>query len=237
MRSEVNPNPTIVFIPKNYKNDALNVTEMATLNGYPSISYHTDYFNTWLAQNSEIINLSLDNERFNYEIGLAQDATNYMGNQISNAMSADIGGFISDSANLVFDSYRNATNFDYSIKNQMAQIEKQSMLANKSSMGSGTTTLIGYELQNQDVFSRYTIKAQFARRLDKFFDMYGYLTNELKIPNLNSRPNWNYVKTLGVNIIADIPQEDLLQIKNYFDNGITLWHNPSTFLDYSQNNR
>lgn len=87
MRSEVNPNPTIVFIPKNYKNDSVNVTEMATLNGYPSISYHTDFYNSWLAQNSEIINLSLENEKFNYEIGVAQDSVNYMGNQITNALT------------------------------------------------------------------------------------------------------------------------------------------------------
>ena len=26
------------------------------------------------------------------------------------------------------------------------------------------------------------------------------------------------------------------KIKDIFDNGITFWHNPSTFLDYSQSN-
>ena len=67
--------------------------------------------------------------------------------------------------------------------------------------------------------------------------MYGYSTNTLKIPNLNNRPNWNYIKTIGINIVADIPQEDLQTIKNIFDNGVTLWHKPTTFLDYSQNNR
>ena len=67
--------------------------------------------------------------------------------------------------------------------------------------------------------------------------MYGYLTNTVKTPNLNNRPNWNYVKTIGANILGNIPQYDLQAIKDIFDNGVTLWHNPSTFLDYSQNNR
>ena len=84
---------------------------------------------------------------------------------------------------------------------------------------------------------KYTIKKQFAERIDKFFDMYGYLTNTVKIPNINNRPNWNYIKTIGSNIIGDIPQEDIQSLKNMFDNGITLWHNKNTFLDYSQNNR
>lgn len=65
----------------------------------------------------------------------------------------------------------------------------------------------------------------------------GYQTNELKIPNINNRPNWNYVKTQGINLIGNIPNEDLEIIKTLFNSGITLWHNPSTFLDYSQNNR
>ena len=30
--------------------------------------------------------------------------------------------------------------------------------------------------------------------------------------------------------------EDLQEIKRMFDNGITLWHDTSKFLDYSQNN-
>lgn len=97
--------------------------------------------------------------------------------------------------------------------------------------------MIGYDKFDKNIFTRYTIKRQFAERIDKFFDMYGYLTNTVKIPNLNNRPNWNYVKTIGLNVIADIPQLDLQEIKYMFDNGITLWHNTATFLDYSQNNR
>ena len=96
---------------------------------------------------------------------------------------------------------------------------------------------MGYDLNNKNIFTRYTIKKQFAERIDKFFDMYGYLTNTVKIPNLNNRPNWNYVKTIGANIIADIPQQDLQILKDMFNNGVTLWHNKDTFLDYSQNNR
>ena len=100
---------------------------------------------------------------------------------------------------------------------------------------------IGYEYMNSDVFTRYSIKRQFAERIDLYFDMYGYQTNTLKLPNLNNRPNWNYVKTLGLNILqktgSNVPQEDLQTFKDIFDEGVTLWHNPATFLDYSQNNR
>ena len=119
----------------------------------------------------------------------------------------------------------------------MAQIEKQAMLPDNASLSSSNSTLLGYNMFDKNIFTRYTIKKEFAERLDKYFDMYGYTINELKNININSRPNWNYIKTQGANILGDIPQYDLQSIKEMFDNGITFWHNPETFLDYSQNNR
>lgn len=103
--------------------------------------------------------------------------------------------------------------------------------------GGSNATLLGYDLIDNNVFSRYSIKFEFAKRIDLYFDMYGYLINEVKVPNLNSRPNWNYVKTIGSNIVGNIPQMDLLALKNIFDNGVTLWHNSQNFLDYTSNNR
>ena len=60
--------------------------------------------------------------------------------------------------------------------------------------------------------------------------------NEVKVPNIYSRANWNYIKTVGCYIQADIPQEDLEEIKSLFDKGITFWHNPATFMDYTRTN-
>lgn len=81
-----------------------------------------------------------------------------------------------------------------------------------------------------------TIKSQFARVIDDFFSMYGYKTNRVKVPNIEGRSNWNYVKTIDINITGEIPQDDMQKIKDIFNDGITFWHNPSTFLDYSQSN-
>ena len=66
---------------------------------------------------------------------------------------------------------------------------------------------------------------------------FGYQTNKFKIPNINNRPTWNYVKTLACNINANIPQADLAEIKDMFNSGITLWHNTTNFKNYYANNR
>ena len=240
--SEINPNPNVYFVPKNFKGvSGVNVSESAVVSGYPSISWKSDYFSNWLAQNSDIVNLNLERDQFNYELGVAKDSANYMGKQISNAMTLNLGGFAMDSANLLLDTYGNSVNHDYDIKQTMAQVQKTSMLPNTGNVGGSNATLLGYDLYNQDIFTRYSIKRQFAERIDMYFDMYGYQTNKVKLPNITGRPNWNYVKTMGLNVLqkptSNVPQEDLQEFKAIFNNGVTLWHNPLTFLDYSQNNR
>lgn len=235
--SEINLNPTVNFIPQNYRGSfGDSLQDIAEMNGYPNISYKNDVFNTWLAQNSEIISLNMQQEQFNYEIGAYQTAINSMSNAISQASKGDLAA-LGTGANLGYELAKQDVNHDFYIKQQMAQIEKQKLLPDNASLSSNNATLMGYDLINKNIFTRYTIKKQFAERIDKFFDMYGYLTNNVKIPNLNNRPNWNYVKTIGANILGNIPQQDLQALKNMFDNGITLWHNKDTFLDYSQNNR
>ena len=79
-------------------------------------------------------------------------------------------------------------------------------------------------------------KKSFKQRIDEFWNCYGYKTNLVKLPNITGRRNWNFVRTIGCYIEADIPQQDLQEIKSMFNRGITFWHNPATFADYSQNN-
>ena len=81
-----------------------------------------------------------------------------------------------------------------------------------------------------------SIREEYAKIIDGFFDMYGYKVNETKIPNIKSRTNWNYLKTQNVNLVGDIPDNDIQELKDIMNSGITFWHNPQTFLDYSQTN-
>lgn len=74
----------------------------------------------------------------------------------------------------------------------------------------------------------YVIKKQitdeYIKKLEDYFKMFGYKTNEVKVPNLNTRRSWNYVQTADCQITGNLNREDLEKIKSVFDNGITLWH-------------
>ena len=238
--SEINPNPTVQFIPQNYRGaNGDSLSDNVSLNGYPTISFKTDTFNTWLAQNSEIVSLQMQQENYNYQIDAIKGGMGMLGD-MGKMLSGDTGSMTSGFTGYIdkgIELMKLDKNHEFYVKNMMAQIEKQSMLPDNASLSSSNSTLLGYELFDKNIFTRYTIKRQFAERLDKYFDMYGYLINTLKVPTITGRPNWNYVKTQGANILGNIPQYDLQTIKEMFDNGITFWHNPETFLDYSQNNR
>lgn len=90
-------------------------------------------------------------------------------------------------------------------------------------MGSNTAYSVGNQYDGVYVMKKQ-IKAEYRKRLGDFFKMYGYKVNELKTPNLKSRQHFNFIHTVGANIVGNVPQDDLQVIKRMFDNGVTLWH-------------
>lgn len=83
---------------------------------------------------------------------------------------------------------------------------------------------------------RYQIRKEYAKIIDKYFDVYGYATNTIKVPAIATRPHWNYIKTDGCNIIGKAPAEVIKEISNIFDKGLTFWSYMWELGDYSLNN-
>lgn len=72
------------------------------------------------------------------------------------------------------------------------------------------------------------------KSIDDFFSMYGYRTNRLKVPNVNTRPLWNYVKTSGAVVSGPFTHTAKIAMQQMLDNGVTFWHVPAaTIGDYS----
>ncbi len=254
---ELNINPEVKFLPVNYMNfNGVFKYNVGSLSGFPTISWSVDTYNVWLAQNTDFINLKMSQAKDNLGFSKANNmlqTVDLLGSNISSLsggfnpqqtkQSAIVGGVgaltntISGVGGILLNNKQNQVNYEYLIKNQVAEMEYHAKLPDEGNFGDNGTTLIGYDLFDKNIFTVYTIKPQFAKIIDDYFSMYGYATNQVKIPNLNSRPNWNYVKCVNANILGNIPDEDLMTIRSLFNNGITLWHNPNTFLDYAQNNK
>lgn len=66
--------------------------------------------------------------------------------------------------------------------------------------------------------------AQSIKTIDEFFGKYGYRTNRYKIPNVNTRPKWNFVKTAGAICRGPFSKTAQLAMQSMMDNGVTFWH-------------
>lgn len=197
------------FYYKDLGNDMKSLNDYALTAGKtPTCAWASDYYLNWVAQNSGAMQIQAGGS-------LAVGAMNA-------AASGNLLGFAGNALSTVF--------------GVMAETERASKIPDQSKGNAAAGDInvsLGVDCFN---FKGMCCRAGYALRIDNFFSMYGYKTNRVKIPNITGRRNWNYVKTIGFNFTGDMPQEDADEIRTLFDNGLTLWHNPSTYLDYSQAN-
>ena len=205
---------SIRMIPTNFKNVSQADEYGINLGKLPICSYPCDMYTNWLTQNSiNVMGMQITSD----DINLASSVVNTVGSIASKNVGGAIGGVLDIGNSLI-------------AKKQHELIPPQS----RGNLNAGDViTAAG---KNTFHFYKMSIKQEYARIIDGFFDMFGYKVNVVKIPNITGRTNWNYVKTIECNFDGDIPQTDLNIIKSMFNNGVTLWHNPSTMLDYSQSN-
>lgn len=182
----------------------------------PNISWTSDYYLNWQAVNGKnvAIQTGLDSVGFGLQT-IGSLATGASGQPTS---GPSVTGFASQIANT-------------------AQQMRAAKMVPPQAKGNVNAASFAYSNLECKFTNRVmTIKAEYAKIIDDYLTMYGYKVNSLKVPNITGRSNWNYVKTIDANITGNVPQEDIAEIKGYFDRGITIWHNPNTFLDYNQTN-
>lgn len=85
-------------------------------------------------------------------------------------------------------------------------------------------------------FMHKHIRPEFAKIIDEYFNAYGYATHRVKVPNISSRPHWNYVETIGCNISGEAPASEISKIKDIFNKGVTFWKNGDNIGNYSLDN-
>lgn len=203
------PGCSIRMVPLNYKGATRNDIEGINMGKFPILSWSSDVYTNWLTQNS--VNIAIDT--------------------VANLGSIAVGGYTAPEGggNAIVSGITG-------IAKTIGSIYEKSLTPNQAKGNLNCGDVVSANGDNDFHFYDMSIKKEIAVILDNFFSMFGYKINNVKVPNITGRPNWNYVKTIDCNITGNIPQEDLQELKDMFDNGVTFWHNPSTFLDYSQSN-
>ena len=238
---DISPDPSQCIVPLYYKNQTINADEITTLTGFPQISWNTDSFKAWLAQNASNI--------ASVAIGIAGAVAT--GGTTLAAMASP--------QPVYNDSLGKYRVFANQANSKLNLGGNASAVASSMSPVSGITSLLvggvlawntppqargnnGKYLMHKamlDHFGFYNkhIRPEYVTIIDDFFNMFGYATRRVKTPNLTSRPYWNYVKTIGKTVDGvSVPEPYLDEINNAFNRGITIWHNPANVGNYSLNN-
>lgn len=188
----------------------------------PTFSWSNDMYLNWKAQNSfngmynQAGNVVNTFEKVNNN-PRGDDALAWLGQMAETGMNY-VGSAISSVTNAVTGSaYKASTTPDQSNGSTTADL-------NFSIGRCGFT------------FYQMSVRAEVAAMIDNYFSMFGYKVNTMKAINISSRRYWNYIKCIQANITGDIPQDDIKELKGYFNGGITFWHDPTKYLDYSQVN-
>ena len=163
-----------------------------------------DSFGSWLAQN--VVGLSIDSMANNLKyIGGALGVGSKSNKKPSYSSTA---GKTGDLINSQFEIVENMINH-YMEPNVARGSSSPSSLA----VNMGDITLFTYE-----------VNPEMGGAIDSYFTMFGYATQKLKMPNLNSRPYWNYVKTNNCVVTGEIPTQAKRIIQDVFNRGVRLWH-------------
>lgn len=228
------PSGSTKAIPKNYKfignGNALDYS--ITGPKYPVCSWKSDSYTNWLTQNA----VNMDTQWRTTLIGGALNVasggyTGYVSGRNSGVNPSGMAG-----AGALVGGISMAGDIISLAREQHLAKTSANMVADQVHGNLNAGDIIWSKYKSPFTYMPMSIKAQYARCIDEYFSQFGYKCNRVKLPNVKGRRNWNYVKTVGCYIQADIPQEDLQEIKDMFDRGLTIWHNPIFFGNYGADN-
>lgn len=205
----------------------------------PQLSWTSDYYLNWEAKNGKNVAIQTGLQAAGMALGILNPLSTQAATHATNVETAVERGYFPQEMQMSVNAggpIGSVLNFASSVATTQNQIRAAKLVPPqaKGNVNGGNLQFSA----DKCCFTLYkmSVRAEYARCIDNYFSMFGYKTNRMKLPNITGRTNWNYVKTLGCNLVGDIPQGDLQQIKSMFNNGITIWHNATTYLDYSQTN-
>lgn len=240
------PTPSAITMPKNYLSSnayQYNIVSYVTsINKYPVCSWTNDSFYEWFALNQNQLQTQKQYQQLAATYKIASGAVSTIATTIAATAATVATGGVAAAALLPamssglssfsqgLDEYRKA--------GDMYNAQIADMKVKPDTLSGGSTNPYSMYMSSLmgNHFYRMQIPQEQAERIDTFFSMYGYTTNKVKIPNLTGRSNFNYVKLQQPYITGSIPVESMINIKKIFSNGVRIWHNAGTFMNYNVKN-
>lgn len=246
----------------NYKNDSYGNLEGIINNTSLMLPVSSSAYSQFLATSSTSftqgnINAMLEND-VTLKQGLKSNQLSQTQNVVSSGLgvigsvlSGNLGGALSTASNGMFNAMNlyNQSEFmkeNHSLKENaiasMTNAKITDMLSTPKALktcGNDTIFNLANGRYKIDVIE-YGLENQQWSRLWEYFMRYGYAQNRYVRMNLKVRKYYTFIKTTICNITGEkIPHDDLNEIKEIFNSGITFWNmeNKPRIGDYSLDNK
>lgn len=214
--------PQIMCIPTNYKiTGGTNKTEGYTLNYGIKGSFLYDAYQAEIAS---------------YGVGqIGGNILKWTPRLLSSAGSASQSiSPVIGAEKLTYGNVSSALSGVGSIVGTIGDVLKETHDTSELSGASGGSVLWSQQILDTFVQVRQ-VREEYARIADNYFSMFGYKVCRLKVPNIASRPSWNFVKCSTVAITGAIPADAEELIMSVLKKGVTFWK--TTFGNYTANNK
>lgn len=224
------------------------IEDELVVTGFPMCSYNIDSFNAWLAQNTGTIVAAGLGLIGSWATALSSTATGLkMGGLMAEGPLADTAGINPEGylgQHSMYTPKEGALVNKYmsgqggpsqgligATLGALGQLYDHARTAPQTRGNSNANVI--YQ-GGQLTFNWYykQIRAEYAKIIDNYFDMYGYKTNRVGTPNLKARPCYSYVKTIGCCVHGAIPGDFKQLIDSIFDKGIRFWRVGATYGSY-----
>lgn len=233
--------------------EGYNHNERLIINYTPMISYATDSYRAWLAQNGskmaiersysdQVTNIQMAASKRNAQLDHAKEIANTAAEigkiaasteHVWNVGGAVAAGVATTAASVIRNTQTQANAVDTQ-KILGADHAKTIGLLNAAEHVAMTTPPQAHGSSSGSVgvvsqgfgfaMYKFSITRHKAEQLDHYLDMFGYRVDRDEVPDLRTRKYWNYIKCASFNASGPVPGDDYEQIKRIFERGVTFWH-------------
>lgn len=212
-------------IPQNYKGVSDNVDESLPLAKYPICEWNCDAYINWLSANAVNIPTQI--------MGITKNLSSQVQNGNFSITPGENGGIGSTAGSIA----SNIINVAGNIANIIGAFYSASLLP--SIQGGNNTGDVNFVSNaNNILIYEYKVKDQYLKVIDEYFTRFGYRINEVTMPNIVGRRNWNYIEIPSSESIGygTVPSQYMEQINNACRKGVTIWHNHDNLGNFNLDN-
>lgn len=204
---------------QNYNGFEKNLDNTITTDDHVQIPWTADSYATYVSGQK----FSMSNTRRQKQIDYVYDTG-------KGAISSMLSGNFLGVATSITDNTKDLYSWENSLKATLNDVKNTppSMEGTFSSSANNLIGDIGFKAE------LITLSAENIRTIDDYFSMFGYKTSHIVSLSsvMNTRSNWNYVKSVGANITGRCPYDAINTVKSMFNSGTTLWHDLTTMYNY-----